>query len=40
MNVLQNNEVIDVANVAKTYQGFMLQIIFQPLNTKLQLISM
>ena len=30
MNVLQNNEVIDVGNVAEAYQVYTLQIIFTP----------
>ena len=30
MNALQNNEVIDVGNVAKAYQVYTLQIIFTP----------
>ena len=30
LNALQNNEVIDVGNVAKVYQVYMLQIIFTP----------
>ena len=30
MNALQNNEVIDVGNVAEAYQDYTLQIIFTP----------
>ena len=30
MNVLQNNKVIDVGNVAEAYHVYMLQIIFTP----------
>ena len=30
MNALQNNEVIDVGNVAEAYQVYTLQIIFTP----------
>ena len=33
MKTYQNNEVIDVGNVAETYQVYMLQIIF---TTKMQ----
>ena len=30
MNALQNNEAIDIGNVAEAYQVYMLQIIFPP----------
>ena len=39
MNTLQNNEVIDVSNLAEACQVYMLQIIFSRKNAKLHLIS-